>query len=181
MPLRSVRRHGRRCRHVGVGGGFVGDGDAQIRRAPALSTSASAPFVFCATPAVAAAGARRTEVSLNALDESNSTAAFTFYPPPHLAELSPNSGPAAGGTDVALVGANFSGLGSQPVCRFGVSAAPRAFGSQSALPLAYALDGRRVGLAGAHGVGAVAAHGLAPNSGRHVVNATLGRCTSPLQ
>ena len=51
------------------------DGDAQIRRAPALSTSASAPFVFCATPAVAAAGARRTEVSLNALDESNSTAA----------------------------------------------------------------------------------------------------------
>ena len=58
------------------------------------------------------------EVSLNAQDYTMNGQGFTLYPPPHLAELSPSSGPLTGGTHVLVKGANFS-AGSDYRCAFG--------------------------------------------------------------
>jgi hypothetical protein len=65
------------------------------------------------------------EISLNAQDYTRNGAKFTYYAPPAVLELSPSSGPLAGGTRVLVLGANLTG-GSDYRCAFGTRSLQRS-------------------------------------------------------
>ena len=60
------------------------------------------------------------EVSLNGVDWSTTGQTFTYYKQPKITNLTPDAGPASGGTEVTIQGENFPNMegGSEFNCRF---------------------------------------------------------------
>ena len=60
------------------------------------------------------------DVSLNGVDWTKSNLQFSYYMQPNLTDVTPDSGPAAGGTPIYILGSNFTNMSnpSEFNCRF---------------------------------------------------------------
>ena len=80
--------------------------------------------IVCSTPATLYSGFVDLTVSLNEVDFTSPVMGkaysipFLYYEHPVVVSISPNTGPARGGTDVNIVGTGFFQLPSPPACRF---------------------------------------------------------------
>jgi IPT/TIG domain-containing protein len=112
-----------------AGSGFEAGATVTFGGAPALVANVGATAIAVTAPPHAA-GAVDLVVTNPDGRQGTLAAGFTYLPPPRLAGLSPTSGPAAGGTTVALAGAGF-----QPGAVASFGGAPAAVVSASSSEL----------------------------------------------
>ena len=83
--------------------------------------------IDCTSPPTADAGLAPVHVALNAQQfVGNASEGFTYYVPSVVSEVSPTSGPRAGGTLVNVSGVGFAD-GSHYICAFGAQLVPSSF------------------------------------------------------
>ena len=80
--------------------------------------------ILCSTPATLYSGFVDMTLSLNEVDFTSPvmgkeySVPFLYYEHPLVVSITPNTGPARGGTDINIVGTGFFQLPSPPACRF---------------------------------------------------------------
>jgi large repetitive protein len=109
------------------------EGSALARAASVKFGSAAASFKVNAGGSITATappgtGTVQVTVTTAAGTAGSAISEFTYIPPPAVSELTPNTGPATGGTSVVITGTNFTGatavkFGATPATAFNVNSA----------------------------------------------------------
>ena len=86
----------------------------------------SATELECEAPAAAALGPVAVEVTANGADFTSDGALLSYAPAPRVTGAAPTSGPATGGTEVTVAGANLT-FSPSLACRFAFFDVPASF------------------------------------------------------